>query len=654
MGVRKLVTRLMNIGFLAGSAIAIAGIVTQPVLSVGVEIAIPGDMISDLVKKNLPGGDSTEGGETHNGDSGEQTRAYHPNTKRDGGASSSDFLAMLGKVNLAGVFDGLTLTPTIELPSLFEFLKIEKAEQPLLIKTVINGAIDKTLDTSISTLVTGFNRLVPEVAKVAAKELALGPAIKDQIADVMHLESANQEVEEKFKIVEEKVDALVDNVWNTLTVPKENGEPTTVDDVMDTVEESINEVFSTLAEAGVEGFSPDQKFDEESLKDIKDGMSEMLQEVGLANDKGEIQDINSALAMMLQMLSDGMGGNTDSGSTHGDEHHSIESQKIKLDVVRNIHLETEGEIGYVVWDAAEYASSYIVTVNGEENTVEENKIAGADQLHAGENTFSIVVVPSDTDRFENSDPYGFVVNVDASTGEVTLVFNDQPKEQEKAIVRRVTRDGAQEQGQDQDIEKLVRDFVDPLIAKLSLDSITNINLDEMIGIANMTMYAYLGLCLLASLPWLLFFIFTLVRTLRKRKCWAKPWFIFVFAFLELILGAGLYFGLKYGLTFALDKFGGMIPIPEEYAGLLAGISISFKMHCLWAGIVYLVFIPYTIVYMVFAHGAKKEYKIWKKSKGFAKKISKGNMEFKDVKEKYQKETAKILAEKYDINVEAAK
>lgn len=653
MGVRKLVTRIMNIGFLAGSAVAIAGIVTQPVLSVGVEIAIPGDMISDLVKKNLPGGDSAEGGETQNGDSGEQTKAYHPNTKRDGGASSSDFLAMLDKVNLAGVFDGLTLTPTIELPSLFEFLKIEKEEQPLLIKTVVNGAIDKTLDTSISTLVTGFNRLVPEVAKVAAKEMALGPAIKDQIAGVMKLESDNPEVAAKFAMVEEKVDALVDNVWNTLTVPKENGEPTTVDDVMDTVEESINEVFSTLAEAGVEGFSADQKFDEESLKDIKDGMSEMLQEVGLANEQGEIQDMNSALAMMLQMLSEGMGGNTDGGGTHNDEPHSIESQKIKLDVVRNVHLDMIDQVGYVVWDAVEFASSYIVTVNDEEKTVEDNKISGTDLLNVGDNTFSIVAVPGNTDRYENSYPYEFIINVD-STGAVTLVFNDQPKEQEKAIVSRVTRDGAQEQGQDQDIEKLVRDFVDPLIAKLPLDSVTNINLDEMIGIANMTMYAYLGLCLLASLPWLLFFIFTLVRTLRKRKCWAKPWFVFVFAFLELILGAGLYFGLKYGLTFALDKFGGMIPIPEEYAGLLAGISISFKMHCLWAGIVYLAMIPYTIVYMVFAHGAKKEYKIWKKAKALAKKISKGNMEFKDVKEKYQKETAKILAEKYDINVEAAK
>lgn len=650
MGVRKLVTRIMNIGFLAGSAVAIAGIVTQPVLSVGVEIAIPGDMISDLVKKNLPGGDSAEGGETHNGDSGEQERAYHPNTKRDGGASSSDFLAMLDKVNLAGVFDGLTLTPTVELPSLFEFLKMEKAEQPLLIKTVVNGAIDKTLDTSISTLVTGFNRLVPEVAKVAAKEMALGPAIKDQIAGIMKLDSSSEEVAANYAIVEAKVDALVDNVWNTLTVPKENGEPTTVDDVMDTVEESINEVFLTLAEAGVEGFSADQKFDEESLKDIKDGMSEMLQEVGLANDKGEIQDMNSALAMMLQMLSEGMGGNTDGGSTHDDEHHGIESQKTKLTSVESIHLEQRDQEGAIVWDLVENAGSYKVVVNGQESTVEICEVTGT--LVEGDNYVSIIAIPIDEEHFEMSNPSNFTIIWDSENPQSTQIIKDEP--QQKAIVRRVTRDGAQEQGQDQDIEKLVRDFVDPLIAKLPLDSITNINLDEMIGIANMTMYAYLGLCLLASLPWLLFFIFTLVRTLRKRKCWAKPWFIFVFAFLELILGAGLYFGLKYGLTFALDKFGGMLPIPEEYAGLLAGISISFKMHCLWAGIVYLAMIPYTIVYMVFAHGAKKEYKIWKKAKALAKKISKGNMEFKDVKEKYQKETAKILAEKYDINVEAAK
>ena len=81
-----------------------------------------------------------------------------------------------------------------------------------------------------------------------------------------------------------------------------------------------------------------------------------------------------------------------------------------------------------------------------------------------------------------------------------------------------------------------------------------------------------------------------------------------------------------------------------------GIDINFQMSCFYASIVYIAMIPLTIVYMIFAHGVKKEFKIYKKSKKFAKKIAKGKMEFSSVKEKFQEQTRKILEEKYDMAV----
>lgn len=546
MGVRKLVTRIMNIGFLAGSAIAIAGIVTQPLVKIQIDASIPGDLVSDLIKKQFTGDNPDK-----------STQIYRVNIKRGETNEISDMLPkIIGEVDFNSAFKNISIPVPIEMPSFIEFMKVDKNEQPKIVALTVTKSIEAVKETAVPELIKGVEQLVPEIAKSAAKYIVKDNVGK-QIADILKVATDDNQVNQNLEKVNEQINELVSATWDTLA-----SGTATVDQVMDSVTESINDVFEALSDVPefVDANGQPYKFEKDDLSNISATLNQTFDDLKLLNDDGTIKDINGALSVLIDMI-------PGFGST---EQTSQDTQE----------------------------------------------------------------TPTEEEKHQDESPK-----------------EDKGEPVNKSLTK---RDAATPSDQNDEIKAKLLEKIEPLLDKIPMDTINGINLDEMIGVANMTMYAYLGLCLLASLPWLLFLIFTLVRTLRKRKCWAKPWFIFVFAFLELILGAGLYFGLKYGLPFALDKFGGMLPIPAEYAGLLTGISISFKMHCLWAGIVYLAMIPYTIVYMVFAHGAKKEYKIWKKAKALAKKISKGNMQFKDVNEKYQKETAKILAEKYDINVEAAK
>ena len=147
-------------------------------------------------------------------------------------------------------------------------------------------------------------------------------------------------------------------------------------------------------------------------------------------------------------------------------------------------------------------------------------------------------------------------------------------------------------------EKLQELLKEYLLKIIPLDKINEVT-EKLDPYAN---YVCLGIIGLFAFPWVLFGLVTLIRTLRRRKIWTKPWIVFVFAFIQVFLGLVLTYGLKY----FIPLFEGVIP--EAAREYLAGLSIDIRTGCLAASFIYLAFIPFTIVYIIFAHRLKKEYK----------------------------------------------
>lgn len=571
MKVRNLVVKICNLVYIAGAAVAVAGLVTQPLLSVKVSVGVPGSLIQGFIQDSLGGGDDSD-------DS--QDRQYRVDLRQSRGLTDGmDFKELLANIPMDDVFDGLKLTATVQLPSLLEFAQMDEAEQPLLVKKVVGDAIKTTKNDAVDFIVGATDKLIPAVAKSAATQV-INAAIGSKIAEAMGKQTGDAEVSEEVKKVTAEVTNLVNNVWNTLTVEKTDGSATTVDDVKAVVTESIDNVFDALADAGVEGFVEEdgtaKVIPQEQIDEIGNQMAGMLKEVGLADEDGNITDINAALTTMLEMF---MPKDDGSGEQQEQQHQEQPQEQQHEDVE-----EGEGDEGQ----------------KGEQPEIEGG---------AGGHTY---------------------------------------------VTRAVTRDEPQADD-DTQIREMILGFIDPLLEKIPLDSIEGINLDEMLSfIPRATFMIYIAITALAALPWILFALFTLGRTLRKRKIWAKPWFIFFICFLELILGAGLFFAFKYGISLAMPLLPAGL-IPEPFDALVAGVSISFEMHCLWASFVYLAMIPFTIVYIVIAHPVKKDFKQYKKDKKAAKRAGLSLEEYLAQKEggkvigastkKEAKAAAKIAKEK---------
>lgn len=121
--------------------------------------------------------------------------------------------------------------------------------------------------------------------------------------------------------------------------------------------------------------------------------------------------------------------------------------------------------------------------------------------------------------------------------------------------------------------------------------------------------AYIGIGIIAlfAFPWALFGLVTIIRTLRRRKIWTKPWIVFFFAFIQVIFGIVLTYGLQYAMPL-IAKY-----VPK-FAEILEStqLTVGLKTGCLIPSFVYVAFIPLTIVYAIIAHPLKYEYKMWKR------------------------------------------
>lgn len=170
---------------------------------------------------------------------------------------------------------------------------------------------------------------------------------------------------------------------------------------------------------------------------------------------------------------------------------------------------------------------------------------------------------------------------------------------------KIKREGGTEPAPEEDLNTKVKNLIDGLIADLNIDSLD-------LSFGGITGYAFLGLFILMIFPWALFALITIFRTIRKRKCWTKPWIVFSFASLQLVFGIGLLIATKYVLPTYIPTIAEAAG--AEFAPIIEGATLSIGTSALVPSLIYLAFIPLTIIYIIVAHKVKKDFKQYKRDK----------------------------------------
>lgn len=138
-----------------------------------------------------------------------------------------------------------------------------------------------------------------------------------------------------------------------------------------------------------------------------------------------------------------------------------------------------------------------------------------------------------------------------------------------------------------------------------------------------TPLALTGILVIFAFPWVWFAVKTLIRTLRKRKCWCKFSVVFIFAFIQLILGAVVTLGLRFGFNKILEVVSSSVPDgAAPIVNVLSSCRLKIQFGCLMASYVYIGMVVTGIVYAIIAHRIKIDYKYDKKHAKREKKAAK--------------------------------
>ena len=117
-------------------------------------------------------------------------------------------------------------------------------------------------------------------------------------------------------------------------------------------------------------------------------------------------------------------------------------------------------------------------------------------------------------------------------------------------------------------------------------------------------YALLAVIVLFGLPWALFAILTLIRTIRWGKVWTKPMLLIIFA----MPGSVLAFFLAYGINNFLPLFGSRIEALKTISEIL---SFEIRLGCLISSFLYMGVVVMSIFYGFIAKPFKIRYRFMK-------------------------------------------
>ena len=657
---RKLIVKIFNLVYLAGAVLAIVAFCTKPIINTKVGLTLTKEQIADKLMEIFEG----RNGSSSEGEGGEVEGASYRISYRDSAADQK-----ITREDIMKAFpNGFSIEVGITIEAKDAFNVNNKSLLKDSIAKSIDKSLDNVIGTVTSGLHNLIYTLTEKFAKTELKN-QIDAQIQQYFAGASPVSDAD--VDALYNNVYETlngdgtvtVESLADTIVGDANTPgsllyileekkKESGsdhiyvvadpKPTQAE-----VEEdiAIEDESSRKYYLEVTGDNPAteateekyyvrptsyqlgatyyvQKYDASSVtgEDIADKLAESLDSIpGLVEDKIDAAsptevEFNATVVSSVHFYRtpDPKGVFAHSGKyDSGTQYYMIsdpEGQPSETEVKAEIALGTYGLRQYVVAneDRYEYPAEYsaeahyyqLSTANPTEeeyyNTAASNKY----KVKTGEESYEFAK------KWEAGVQYYIETKIvnDVDTALSKLIeemlgggsSSEESGETNKAHYR------AEGSSSEEELNAAVKEYIQKLLPIDSIYSFTE-QADQY------STYVALGLIALFAFPWALFGLVTLIRTLRKRKIWTKPWIVFFFAFLQVIFGVVLTYGTKY----AIPLIGKYVPQLKEFLES-SQLGLDIRTGCLIPSFVYLAFIPLTIAYIIVAHPVKYEYKMWRR------------------------------------------
>lgn len=556
MGFRKTVVRVMNLVYLAGSAVAIYGICTKPIASVDLGVELSSKQVGKVVAKAFGVEDKSE------------SRAY---TVRliSRAEESETFKDWLTEAKIAKAFpNGLSIHKPIEIP----FAKAFEFKNNKIVEETVANNLDAFINEAVDKITPGVLNLFKEAAEDKAKDV-LHEQIDQTIADFFGDDNVGKVSDDEVQEIFDNIYALVEN--NSASADQITGAILGDDETQAGLQKILADRAAANGGMQVAANVTQEEYDAEAAKPEDE---RLLFTKNSATDPATFVPVQP--------------GEYNAETTYFEPY---DSSKIDGEHISDALIESLDSLDGMIDRTGEYTECNPKPTESQYNA------------HMGEgdvNTKYYVMeseghyVPAEGayDPSESTKYYKEIVMInDVDTALATLLDQLLNGGKSDKATHRVLR--AEPEKSEANIKKTLNDYIRKYIP---IDAIKKFS--DQVG--NKAAYALLGLVVFFIFPWAWFALLTLIRALRPRKVWTSAWMVFVFAFPQLILGIVL----RYGTTGILAALGGKIPLLKTLTDIFSPV-ISF--NCLWASFVYLAMIPFGIVYAIIAHPLKSQLKFEK-------------------------------------------
>jgi len=647
---RKLLVKLLNLVYLAGAVLAVWAFCTKPMINTSASVNLTSDQVADKLIELFKKSNSESSSEET-----EEEKSSYKLVYRDGSTEQN-----VTREDIKNAFpDGFSLSVTLKIESK-DALNYKNKD---LLKRSIVDSIDESLNSVVESVTTSLTNLIKTVTERFAKEeleRQINAQINQYFAGASDVDptDVNKVYENVYNTLDGKT-VTVDQLASTIvgeanedgTYPEgtllyilekkkeETGsgliyvladpQPTTEEEFnngtyyreIQTVDPETEEVTKTYEQ--ITEWDPEfgakyyvQKYDSSTVsgEDIADKLANSLNSIpGLVEVKTEEaspskEEFEATLASTeyyYRNASDifvkgGLYSGTTAYYTITEPAVQPEPALVQLDIaksdfgLKSYVVETEGGYGYpaeYVEGATYYELSYAATLTEEQY---KSSLLSTKYLILGESGYEYA------NAYDAGTQYYVEVRVvnDVNTALTKLLESmiGDTSDEGKAILR---AEGESEQEE----SKLTTAIKDYIKSVLPMDAIYSMA-EKADQYSN---YVAIGIIALFAFPWALFGLVTLIRTLRKRKIWTKPWIVFFFAFIQVFLGIILTYGAKYAMPLVAKYVPKVAEILES-----TQLGLDIRTGCLIPSFVYVAFIPLTIVYAIIAHPVKYEYKMWKR------------------------------------------
>ena len=641
---RKLLVRIFNLIYIAAAGVSIYFLATRPIIQTTAKINLSGEQVSKLLEPLI---NKSSGG------SGSSERAYTRAEEGEGSSSSGDFTSYLTPEKIANAFkDGVKTDIVIKVDA----QKAYQINNKDIIKEVVTDNIYSVIDGLLDITVPPLRSLILDVAGDFAKD-ALKDAINEQLQHFIGEDSTvtNEQVAEIYNNIYEMLDSdggvTVSDLTDVILNGKEQEDGTYSTGALEILNETPRYVLAEPQptsqadiDAATEGNEYYYKNDENAYvvaTTWEDGKDYYVVKPYTTEDINQAQ-IEEVMTNALEEVP----GLVTKNYVLVEKDETLEA-KVKADIKSDTYFVETSEPGVyeyaTEWGSSTsyYESKYIEVTPAELPDVEANpafyfyikegQYVAATQYVEGttyykfykyypatpteeEVTTSIKSLTYfwkvDEENYVNvtywdaeKDYYTYEVKVNDIDTALTYLINQyylkKDGESGEGGSRALVREGSTltTAKSEAELREAVRAFI---LSKIPLEAIVNLNTQ----FGQYVPYVLLGIIILFCLPWGWFALISLIRTFRKRKCWTRPGIIIFGAFIQLILGIVVTYGLKY----AIPMVGNLVPQAKPYLDLF---SIDLRFGCLIASFVYLGVFVMSIVYWIIARRVKVEYRFEK-------------------------------------------